>query len=63
MPNLISVKKTNIPNKYKVMLVDITYCLEHRVMINKPSKSNEAATSPSDVLSSHKGTSYQKLWE
>jgi hypothetical protein len=30
-PDLVSVEKTNIPNKYKVTLVDITYCLEHRV--------------------------------
>ena len=30
-PDLVSVEKTNIPNKYKVTLVDITYCIEHRV--------------------------------
>ena len=30
-PDLVSVEKMNIPNKYKVTLVDITYCLEHRV--------------------------------
>jgi hypothetical protein len=30
-PDLASVEKTNITNKYKVTLVDITYCLEHRV--------------------------------
>jgi hypothetical protein len=30
-PDLVSVEKTNVPNKYKVTLVDITYCLEHRV--------------------------------
>jgi hypothetical protein len=29
-PDLVSVEKTNIPGKYKVTLVDITYCLEHR---------------------------------
>ena len=27
----VSVEKTNTPGKYKVTLVDITYCLEHRV--------------------------------
>jgi nicotinic acid phosphoribosyltransferase len=30
-PDLVSVEKMNIPNKYKVTLVDITYCLETRV--------------------------------
>ena len=30
-PDLVSVKKTSTPSKYKVTLVDITYCLEHRV--------------------------------
>ena len=30
-PDLVSVEKMNIPNEYKVTLVDITYCLEHRV--------------------------------
>jgi hypothetical protein len=30
-PYLVSVKKTNNPNKYKVTLGDITYRLEHRV--------------------------------
>ena len=29
-PDIVSVEKTNIPGKYKVTLVDITYCLEHR---------------------------------
>jgi hypothetical protein len=30
-PDLVSIEKTNIPNKYKVTLVRITYCLKHRV--------------------------------
>ena len=30
-PDHVSVEKTSIPGKYKVTLVDITYCLEHRV--------------------------------
>jgi|AntAceMinimDraft_1070359.scaffolds.fasta_scaffold82184_1 hypothetical protein len=39
---------TNIPNKYKVMLVDITYCLEH--CLNKPSKQIDPTASPLDVV-------------